>query len=348
MTSELPLVVAVDCLAGEADTVCGVLGGEASFVGVGYGWPAGVDAGSLLEKASVVILRSLHDCSGQTASRLSSAKAVVLTAPLPWHSEEELAAELHVRRLLRAQPAGALAEERADTELSLLLCLVRRVSAVAREMQRGAWLPSHAAYGGARRCSSLSVGLVGLDECTAGVARRCAAFGMAVRFVHPLPARHTSGDEVAGEPPSAAVLTEEERALRAAAEAQGAAASPSLAELLACSDVLCLHAPPRAGDVLGAAELASLRPRAVLVQTGTSGLHHPSLKKALQSGALAGAALDGPDSEVFLESTSRELPGLLLTQRCSAHSAEAEADSAEPAGRMALSVLREVEVVGGD
>jgi phosphoglycerate dehydrogenase-like enzyme len=237
-----------------------------------------------------------------------------------------------VRQLLRASPPEALAEERADTELALLLSLARRTAAVSRELQRGAWLPPHAAYRGARRCSALTIGLVGLDEAAAGVAKRCAAFGMRVLYTHPCGA----GEEGDSAPESA-------DALRAAAEAHGAVASPSLAQLLALSDAVCLHTHPSAGNVLGAAELALLPPGSLLLCTGASGVDLAALKKALQSGALGGAALDSPEAEAFLEATAREQRGLILTQRCCAHSAEAEADSAAPAAKLALAVLREEE-----
>jgi phosphoglycerate dehydrogenase-like enzyme len=300
----------VDCLAQHQEEVRSVLGSEASFTGVGYGYDSssGVE---LLDSAAVVILRSLLELSGAVACKLSKVQAVVLTAPAPsWPAEEELAAELRVRRLLRAQPATCLAEERADTELALLLSLVRRTAYVSAELQHGAWLPPHAAYAHSRRCSALTCALVGLDESTAGVAKRCAAFGCTVLFCHPLPGASCEDDD----------------ALVAAAYAAGAVPVPTLAELLTRADAVCLHSPPSAGVVLGAAELQLLHPGAMLVCTGPSaGLCTASLKKALLAGALAGAALDAPEAEAFLEATAREQRGLILTMRCAAHSEEAAA-----------------------
>lgn len=319
----MPLVVAVDCGASAADTFRTVLEGEASFACVGYG---GSDDVAVIDGAAVVVLRSLHELSGSVAHKLGGVRAVVLTAPAAsWQAEEELAAELRVRRLLRAQPPGHLADERADTELALLLALARRTAYVAADLQRGTWLPPHASYARSRRCSALTVALVGLDESTAGVARRCAAFGMTVLFSHPLACASSGGDE----------------ALVAGATAAGAAPAASLAELLGRADAVCLHAPPEAGVVLGADELALLHPGALLVSTSATGLDAAALKKALLAGALAGAALDSPEAEAFLEATAREQRGLILTMRCASHSDEAAAEAAAPAARVALEAIRD-------
>lgn len=330
MPDAKPLVVAVDCLGEPAQQACvrSALGSSAELAGVGFGWPRSADVG-VLERAAVVLMRSLHELSGGVAPHLSS-RTVVLTAPWCWEAELELAAELHVARVLRAMPGGeALAEERADTEVALITGLVRKTFALQLCLQRGAWLPPHSAYRGARRCSSLLVGLVGLDESTAGVAKRCTAFGMRVVFVHPLPARDTICEP-----------TEEDLALVSAAIKCGATAAASLTALLGNCDVIALHSPPEAGTVLGAAQIGGLHCGQYLVHTGSTGLDCGALKKALFAKQLAGAALDAPDTDAFLEAASRETRGLVLTQRGAAHSDEADRDAALPAARLALAVIR--------
>ncbi len=331
LTTRVRTLPQVDCLSEQASLIRDVLGNEADFAGVGYGWPR--SDMRLLDRAAVVVMRSLHELSGGVASHLGTAAAVVLTAPWPGAAEEELATELRVRRVLRATPADALAAERADTELALMLSLVRRTHDLQRELHRGAWLPPHAAYRGARRCASLTVGLVGLDECTAGVASRCAAFGMRVLYVHPLPC--ASAD-------AGSAHAEEDAALEAAAAAAGAVAAPSLDSLLSSADVIALHSRPEAGVVLGAEQLGPSRLRGgqFVVHTGSSGLDSFALKKALHAGLLTGAALDAPDTDAFLEAASRETRGLLLTQRAAAHSEDAATEAAAPAALAALAVIR--------
>lgn len=84
------------------------------------------------------------------------------------------------------------------------------------------------------------------------------------------------------------------------------------------ADVLSLHAPltPATRGLINAERLSWLKPSAVLVNLGRGGLIElPALVKALQRGALAGAALDVLDKEppgAELEAL-KELPNLILT-----------------------------------
>jgi len=84
------------------------------------------------------------------------------------------------------------------------------------------------------------------------------------------------------------------------------------------ADVLSLHAPltPATWGLINAERLSWLKPSAVLVNLGRGGLIElPALVKALQRGALAGAALDVLDKEppgAELEAL-KEVPNLILT-----------------------------------
>lgn len=314
----LPLVVAVDCFGDEWSraAVRSALRGTASLVGCGHGWAPDC---SVLDGASVVLTRSLYELSRDAAGRLRGAQAVVLTAPWEGDAEAALASEFSVRRLVTACPG--LEEERADTELALILSLTRRTAPLAKALAAGAWLPTPGAYRGARRLACLTLGVVGLDACAAGVVRRAAAgFAMRVLFVPTLDADGVFEPGVV---------------------AAGGKRASSLEALLDEADVVVIHAAHGAGCVLGAAQVARLRKGAFVVHTGPSGcVDTPSLKRALADGRLAGVGIDAPDVEHWMEAAARERGTVLLTPRASRHSEEAYAAAAAAAGSAARAVLR--------
>src|SRR5262249_26366397 len=71
-------------------------------------------------------------------------------------------------------------------------------------------------------------------------------------------------------------------------------------ELLSRSDYVSLHLPlnPQTKHIIGAPQLARMKPSAYLINTARGGLvDHAALAAALAAGQLAGAALDVQDPE---------------------------------------------------
>ena len=125
-----------------------------------------------------------------------------------------------------------------DLTLGLLLTLARRIVPAHLSLRDGHW---HAFVGLELRGKTL--GLVGLGRIGKEVCRRAQAFGMHVVAFDPYP------DEVFG-------ATHEVRFL-------------ALPDLLAVADVVSLHAGLTAGTapLIGAAELAMMKPSALLINT---------------------------------------------------------------------------------
>ena len=143
-----------------------------------------------------------------------------------------------------------------------------------------------------------TLGVVGFGELGRAVARVAEAFGMQV-----LIAQRPGGPPQAGRLP--------------------------LAELLPRVDVLSLHCPlaENTRNLIGAAELALMRPTALLVNTARGGLvDGEALAEALRAGTIGGAALDvlsvepPPPGHPLL---APDLPNLILTPHTAWASREA-------------------------
>jgi D-3-phosphoglycerate dehydrogenase len=163
-------------------------------------------------------------------------------------------------------------DEMADSTLALLLALLRGVVVLDRSVQAGVW-DDHAA-GPLPRLRETRVGIVGFGRIGRAVATRCLALGMDVSATDPLVA---------------------------ATEMVSAGVEPStLDQLLRSCSAVTLHAPltPETRGMIGERELALMREGAFLVNVARAGLVDAgALMSALQSGRLAGAALDVLESE---------------------------------------------------
>ena len=162
--------------------------------------------------------------------------------------------------------------EVAEHAVGLLLAAWRKFRAAERVARGDAW--DVTALRPIHRLAGRTVGLVGFGSISREVASRLGAFGVNL---------------VASDPYADARV----------AAGLGVRLLP-LRELLETADAVSLHAPLTAETrgLLGRSELALLRPGAVLVNASRGGLvDHDALLDALQSGHLAGAALDVLDVE---------------------------------------------------
>ena len=159
-------------------------------------------------------------------------------------------------------------EEVANHTIALILALVRGVGRLDAAVRAGRW--DFRGAGQLRRASAQQLGVVGLGRIGAAVASRAQALGFAV-----------AGYDL---------ITPESGRVRML----------PFAELLATSDVVSLHVPlgEATRHLLDDAAFALMKPGAVLVNTARGGLVDPvALARALDSGRLAGAALDVLDPE---------------------------------------------------
>ena len=116
----------------------------------------------------------------------------------------------------------------------------------------------------------------------------------------------------------------------------------SLAELLAQSDVVSIHAPltPETRHVFDAAALAAMKPGAILINTARGPIvDEAALVTALREGRLAGAGLDVYEFEPQLAAGLKDLPNVVLTPHTGSATMTAREGMAELAARNLLAML---------
>ncbi|WP_428933962.1 hydroxyacid dehydrogenase [Streptomyces sp. ACT015] len=198
----------------------------------------------------------------------------------------------------------------AELTVGLVVASVRRLTWAARSVGAGEW--RRADFAGSE-LSGRVLGIVGFGRVGRQVARRLAAFDMRV-LVHD-PYADTLGDDV---------------------HATG------LDDLLAVSDVVTLHLPrtPATAGLIGARELAIMKPTAHLVNTARGGIvDEDALHRALTTGALAGAALDVFATEPPGASPLLALENVVAVPHLGASTAEAQSRAGHEAVRRVLAEL---------
>lgn len=184
---------------------------------------------------------------------------------------------------------GVLTEATADLTWALLLAAARRVVEGDRLVRSGTWTgwAPRQLLGLELRGATLSI--VGAGRIGTAVGRRARGFEMRVLYVDPRP--------------------------NAELEQRCAARRVDLPAALAAADVLTLHVPftPESRHLIGARELAALKPTAILVNTSRGAVvDEAALVAALRAGRPAAAGLDVYEHEPRLTPGLAELPNVVL------------------------------------
>jgi phosphoglycerate dehydrogenase-like enzyme len=200
-------------------------------------------------------------------------------------------AAVHDAGVLAAYCPGACAVAVAEHTIMLMLVLLKRTVAAEQGTRAGDWPAMELAGRGLGDLASATIGLVGLGHIGRAVAERLAAFGAKVCYT----ARHPVDP--------------------ATEERLGARYVP-FDELLASSNIVSLHLPltPETRHMIGAPQLARMRGGSLLVNTARGPLiDDDALRGAIQSGRLAGAALDVLEREEPGGNPFADLPQVLVT-----------------------------------
>jgi lactate dehydrogenase-like 2-hydroxyacid dehydrogenase len=210
-----------------------------------------------------------------------------------------------VRGIPVGNTPGVLTESTADLTLALILAVMRRLADGSAAVQTGEWLTWEPSFLLGRDLHGATVGIVGPGRIGRAVARRLEGFGALVL-------KAGRGDD--------------------------------LGPLLAESDVVTLHCPltDQTRGLIGEEALRSMKPTAYLVNTARGPLVDTVvLRRALNEGWIAGAALDVTDPEPLpSEHPLLQSPNLLVVPHIASATHSTRGAMADMAVNNLLAALR--------
>ena len=217
-------------------------------------------------------------------------------------------------------PAGNTVST-AEHAFALLLALARGIPDAAASMRAGNW--ERKSLKGAQLAGKV-LGVVGAGRIGTAVVRRARAFGMDVLVSDPF-------------------LTQ------ARARELGARSVP-LERLLETSDYVTLHVPliEETRHLIGAAELARMKPAAGLINAARGGIvDEAALVAALEAGDIAAAALDVFETEPLpADDPLRRCRNLIMTPHIGASTPEAQREVAIEIARAVRDALLDGDFAG--
>lgn len=208
----------------------------------------------------------------------------------------------------------------AEHTLGLMIALARFVPQADASLRRGEWTKNK--FMGIE-LQGKTLGIVGLGRIGSAVAPRAIALGMRVLAYDPY-------------------IT------RARALNFGAALVDSLEELLGVSDFVSIHTPlmPTTRGLFGEVEFEQMKPDGRLIFCARGGVvDETALLRALESGKLAGAALDVFETEPPGLNPLMQHPRVIVTPHVGAMTREAQTKAAVEVAEQIVRLLKTQESV---
>lgn len=227
-------------------------------------------------------------------------------------------ADCTARGVRATNTPGVLTEATADIAFGLILMATRRLGEGERLIRSGTPWKWGMFFLLGSSLQGKTLGVVGMGGIGQATARRAKAFGMEVVY--------QSRSEI--DPAIAAEL---------------GARRVELDELLAISDVVSLHCPygPNTHHLIGAEQLAAMKPEAYLVNTARGPIvDEAALAQALREGVVAGAGLDVFEKEPAVHPELLELENVALVPHLGSSTVETRTAMAVLASENTLAVLR--------
>ena len=178
------------------------------------------------------------------------------------------------RGIMLFNTPGRLAEAVSDYTIGLLIAEARNIARGHAALKQGIWRREYANSSFVPELAGRTVGLVGLGEIGRAVARKLCGFSV----------------QMLAHDPYASPLTAAEFGVELV----------ELDTLMADADFISIHArlAPETHHLIGARELALMKPTAIIVNTARAAIvDEQALREALRAGRIGGAALDVFESE---------------------------------------------------
>lgn len=212
---------------------------------------------------------------------------------------------------------GEIFENTADLTFALLMAAARRIPAADAYIRAGRYTRWHSNLFLGSDIHGKAIGILGLGKIGTAVARRAKGFGMDILY-------------------SAA------RGPKPRLEAELGCRYLPVEELIASADYLCLHCKldESTHHLIGAAQLASMKPGACLINTGRGALvDEAALADALERGVIAGAGLDVFEFEPAVTEKLKSLPNVVMTPHLGASTTDNRLPMAEISRQATLDAL---------
>lgn len=212
---------------------------------------------------------------------------------------------------------GVLDAATADFTWALILATARRLTEAEAWLRAGQWQGWKLKQFLGRDVRGATLGIVGMGRIGQAVARRARGFDMPV-------------------------LYHSRKRLSAALERECNAAFAGLDELLARADIVTLHTPysPATHHLIGAAQLARMKPDAILIHAARGGVvDDAALIQALKTGKLAAAGLDVFENEPRLNPEFLTLKNVVLAPHIASATTATRRNMAMLAARNLIAAL---------
>jgi len=276
------------------------------------------ERGELLDAvrgASGVLSTATETMDGEAMDAAGAGLRVIANMAVGYDNVDVAAAG--ERGVVVTNTPGVLDETTADVAFMLLLAAARRLGEGERLLRAGRW-----EWWGPKQLMGRDVwgkqlGIVGFGRIGQSVARRAKGFGMQILYHN--------------------------RSRKEEAEQELGARYLELDELLETADFVSIHTPltDETSHLIGAAELAKMKPESVLVNTSRGPVvDEAALADALAEGRIFAAGLDVYEEEPTVHPKLMELENVVLAPHIGSASVETRDRMAVLAAENLAAVLR--------